>query len=180
MDDFLHNLRSGNLRKSNTGNRRQYGDQHGKHANRRVADRRQKDGDQRLMTESLETIKEVLQQLTAAQKQLATAQEQRATAEARTAAALESIAASLEAGAGNTARTPEKIPAEAHESTETASDAETKTRSLGDKISALRAQKLSYARIAEQLNQEGAPTPSGRGQWRGTTVQRVFQRHNEE
>lgn len=180
MDDFLHNLRSGNLRRSNTGNRRQYGDQHSKHPNRRVADRRQKDGDQHLATESLETIKAVLEQLTAAQQQLATAQEQRAIAEARTAAALESIAASLETKTGAIAQTPEKIPVEAPEPPATASDADTKALSLGENISVLRAQKLSYARIADQLNQEGVPTPSGRGQWRGATVQRVYQRHNEE
>jgi hypothetical protein len=180
MDDFLHNLRSGNLRKSNTGNRRPYGDQHGKHPNRRVIDRRQKDGDQRLTTESLETIKEVLQQLTAAQQQLATAQEQRAVAEARTAAALESIAASLKAKTGATTQAPEKIPVKAPAPPATASDADTMALSLEEKISALRAQKLSYARIGDQLNQEGVPTPSGRGQWRGATVQRVFQRHSQE
>ncbi|MDJ0781185.1 MAG: recombinase family protein [Desulfosarcinaceae bacterium] len=173
MDDFLHNLRSGNLRKPNTGNRRSYGDPQGKHPNRRVTDRRKRDSDQRLATESLETIKEALNQLTDTQQQLAAAQEQRAEAEIRTAAALERIAASLEAGAvkSPTAREP-------------VSDGDVapqpgipETPDLGEKISAWRNQKLSYARIADRLNEEGTPTPSGRGRWRGTTVQRVLQRH---
>jgi hypothetical protein len=173
MDDFLHNLRSGNLRKPNTGNRRQYNDPQGKHTNRRVGDRRKRDFDQRLATESLETIKELLSQLTAAQQQLANAQEQRAAAEERTAAALERIAARLEAKGDANALVPETT---SHE-TETDPPTPPAAPSVGEKISALREQKLSYARIAEQLNQENLPTPSGRGQWRGTTVQRVLQRH---
>jgi hypothetical protein len=173
MDDFLHNLRSGNLRKPNTGNRRQYSDPQGKHPNRRVTDRRKRDFDQRLGAESLETIKELLSQLTAAQQQLARAQEQRATAEARTAVALERIAASLEAKTDTNTQVPETTRGEP----DPEPPAEPMTPSLGDKITALRDQKLSYARIAEQLNQENLPTPSGRGRWRGTTVQRVLQRH---
>ena len=183
MDDFLHNLRSGNLRKSNTGNRRHYNDQQGKHPNRRVTDRRQKDNDLRLATESLETIKEVLQQLITAQLQVAAVHEQRAATEVRTAAALESIAASLETRSGHKVQPPAEEPRQAAASGETAQDANTEPASdapsLGEKIAALREQKLSYARIADQLNQEGVPTPSGRGQWRGTTVQRALQRHNE-
>ena len=173
MDDFLHNLRSGNLRKPQTGNRRQYSDPQGKHPNRRVTDRRKKDFDQRLAAESLETIKELLSQLTAAQKQLATAQEQRAEAEERTAAALERIAASLDAkGVGGTA-----VPDGTTEEPAPDPPVGPIAPSLGEKIIALREQKFSYARIAEQLNQENLPTPSGRGRWRGTTVQRVLQRH---
>jgi hypothetical protein len=175
MDDFLHNLRSGNLRKPGTGGRRQYGDPQSKHPNRRVADRRKRDGDQRLAVESLETIKEVLQQLTSTQQELADAQKARAAAEARTADALERIAASLEktAGAGAAALMPTETPAPQEPATQPG------TLDLGEKISALRDQQLSYARIAERLNQEAIPTPSGRGQWRGTTVQRILRRHNE-
>jgi hypothetical protein len=173
MDDFLHNLRSGNLRKPNTGNRRQYNDPQNKHPNRRVADRRKRDFDQRLAADSLETIKDLLTQLTAAQQQLADAQEQRAAAEARTAAALERIAASLDSTpSGNSqaatasAANPDPAPLAVSEAPD-----------LEERISALRDQKLSYARIAEQLNQEEVATPSGRGRWRGTTVQRVLQRY---
>jgi hypothetical protein len=173
MDDFLHNLRSGNLRKPGTGTRRQYGDPQSKHPNRRVNDRRRRDEDQRLAAESMETIKGVLEQLTAAQQELALAQKKRADADARTAKALERIAASLEmrSGAAMLATTA----AQALPST----PPEPPKLSLGEKISKLRDQKLSYARIADQLNQEGISTPSGRGQWRGTSVQRVLQRHNE-
>ncbi|MEJ2639758.1 MAG: recombinase family protein [Desulfosarcinaceae bacterium] len=173
MDDFLHNLRSGNLRKPNTGNRRPYNDPQGKHPNRRVADRRKRDFDQRLAAESLETIKELLSQLTGAQQQLATAQEQRAAAEDRTAAALERIAASLDSRAAQMRQTLEAPAASPHQDP----PADPEAPSVGERICALRDQKLSYARIAEQLNQEKMPTPSGRGQWRGTTVQRVLQRH---
>lgn len=187
MDDFLHNLRSGNLRKSNTGNRRQYNDQHGRHPNRRVADRRQKDTDQRLVTESLETIKELLKQVATAQQQSAAVQEQRAATEARATAALERIAASLGGGNAEIAPAPAETPAEGSQPTETAPEVDAPraaassetTPSLGEKITALRAQKLSYARIADQLNAEGVPTPSGRGQWRGQTVQRTLQRFND-
>jgi DNA repair exonuclease SbcCD ATPase subunit len=173
MDDFLHNLRSGNLRKPNTGNRRQYSDPQNKHTNRRVADRRKRDFDQRLSAESLETIKELLTQLTTAQQQLAEAQEQRAAAEARTAAAMERIAASLESTPSGNSQA--KVANAAYPTPDPLAVSE--APSLEKKISALRDQKLSYARIAEQLNQEEVPTPSGRGRWRGTTVQRVLQRY---
>ena len=173
MDDFLHNLRSGNLRKSNTGNRRQYSDPQGKHPNRRVADRRKRDGDQRLTAESMETIKAVLQQLTAAQQELAIAQKARAEAEARTADALERIATSLEMRIGAAPPTPTEPPAPLD------IQPEPETLDLGEKISRLRDQQLSYARIADRFNQEGIPTPSGRGQWRGTTIQRVLRRHKQ-
>jgi hypothetical protein len=170
MDDFLHNLRSGNLRKPSGGGRRQYGDPQNKHPNRRVTDRRKRDGDQRLAAESLETVKAVLEQLTSAQQALVAAQKSRAEAEARTADALERIAASLEMQAG----APPPLPNEAD--APKVSAPESQGPSLVEKISALRDQQLSYARIAKQLNQEGIPTPSGRGQWRGTTVQRIIHR----
>ena len=35
---------------------------------------------------------------------------------------------------------------------------------------------LSLAKVAQMLNQEGVPTMSGRGQWNGKSVQRVYQR----
>jgi hypothetical protein len=173
MDDFLHNLRSGNLRKANIGNRRQYNDPQSKHPNRRVTDRRKRDFDQRLATESLETIKELISQLTTAQQQQAEAQEERAAAAARIAVALEQIAASLASKSAVSVSPPAATAAHADQNT----FKEPQTPDLGEKISALRDQKLSYARIAEQLNQEEVPTPSGRGRWRGTTVQRVLQRH---
>lgn len=186
MDDFLHNLRSGNLRKP-TGHRRQYGDQQGKQSNRRVTDRRKRDGEQRVMAEALETIKETLTQLAAAQQQMTTAQAQRAEADDRTATALERIAASLEVNASAAAPPeaeagvpdmPPEAPAMAS-TPPTEAVVEEETPSLEEKVCALRDEKLSYARIADQLNQEGIPTPSGRGQWRGTTVQRVYQRHTK-
>jgi hypothetical protein len=170
MDDFLHNLRSGNLRKPSGGGRRQYSDPQNKHPNRRVTDRRKRDGDQRLTVESLETVKAVLAQLTSTQQELAAAQKARAEAEARTADALERIAASLEMQTDS----PRPTPTEAEAPQVTAP--EPKELSLVEKISNLRDQQLSYARIAKQLNKEGIPTPSGRGQWRGTTVQRIIHR----
>jgi hypothetical protein len=173
MDDFLHNLRSGNLRKANIGNRRQYSDSQNKHTNRRVADRRKRDFDQRLAAESLETIKELVSQLTAAQQQQAEAQQERAASTARIAAALERIASGLDSVTAAKAKPPEATAALSDQDRCT----EPEPPSLGEKISALRDQKLSYARIAEQLNQEEIPTPSGRGLWRGTTVQRVLQSH---
>ena len=173
MDDFLHNLRSGNLRKPNTGNRRQYNDPQGKHPNRRIADRRKKDNDQRLAAETLDTVKTLLQQLTAGQEELLAAQKERAATEVRMTEVLERIAASLEsAGASASTATAASSPA-------TPPPPAPETLELGEKISRWRDQRLSYARIADRLNQEGIPTPSGRGQWRGTTVQRVFQRHTQ-
>jgi hypothetical protein len=137
-----------------------------------VTDRRKRDGDQRLAVESLDAVKMALQQLTTAQQELAATQKERAEAEARTADALERIAASLERRASAGAAAPMPAEPQASQGAKT----EPQTLDLGEKISALRDQGLSYARIANQLNQEGISTPSGRGRWRGTTVQRIVQR----
>lgn len=45
---------------------------------------------------------------------------------------------------------------------------------LIDKIQALEHEQLSRQQIADRLNEEGTPTPSGKGKWHINTVQRVI------
>jgi len=47
--------------------------------------------------------------------------------------------------------------------------------SIRPRIYALRQRGATLQQIADQLNTEGVPTPSGRGQWAGTTVMRALQ-----
>ena len=45
---------------------------------------------------------------------------------------------------------------------------------LTDKLRDMRAQGLSYDKIARQLDMDNIPTPSGRGKWRGQAVSKLL------
>lgn len=104
MDDFLHNLRSGNLKPPDRS-RRQYQDQHYKGPQRRHGgDRRGKDSN----TENISAIKGALEEIAETQKRMAEAQESRTIAEERKAEAIETIADSFEQFVKGKAELPEK------------------------------------------------------------------------
>ena len=50
---------------------------------------------------------------------------------------------------------------------------------LAEHLLPLRAQGLAYGVIAEQLNANGVPTPSGAGRWAATSVRRAIARVQE-
>ena len=46
--------------------------------------------------------------------------------------------------------------------------------SVMDMIKQLRDAGLSFEKIAQQLDEDSVPTPSGRGRWRGQTVSKLL------
>jgi len=185
MDDFLHNLRSGNLKQPDR-NRRQYGDPQYKGPQRRTgAERRKREQDNGAQTEVLTAIKDLLKHILDGQKQMAEALEERNRTEERKVTALEQIAERLN-----------KLPLLDPKSNDRANDArdqkqdrlqprkpapltfQPKTpRRLDDAglmICRLRDEGFSYAKIADTLEAKGIPTVSGKGRWRGQSVQRLY------
>jgi hypothetical protein len=92
MDDFLHNLRSGNLKQPDR-NRRQYGDSQYKGPQRRTGSERRKRDDN---GETLSAIKDLLKSLYESQKRMTKVLDERNRTEERKARALELIAARLD------------------------------------------------------------------------------------
>lgn len=184
MDDFLHNLRSGNLKQPDR-NRRQYGDPQYKGPQRRTSqERRKKDHDNGLQAEILSTIKELLKNLHESQRRMVKAMDERNKTESRKIKALLQIAECLDnislKNKSNTVsphlqtlkneKVPEKKPATVPfeaKSSSAISDA-------GTMICQLRDRGFSYAKIADTLEAEGIPTVSGKGHWRGQSVQRLY------
>ena len=184
MDDFLHNLRSGNLKQPDR-NRRQYGDPHYKGPQRRTSpERRKKDHDNGLHAETLAAIKDLLKNIHENQRRMVKAMDERNKTESRKTKALLQIAErldniSLESKLNNASthlqiskkeKAPEKesaiVPLTA-KTPSTINDAKTM-------ICQLRDQGFSYAKIADTLEAEGIPTVSGKGHWRGQSVQRLY------
>jgi hypothetical protein len=209
MDDFLHNLRSGNL-KAPDRNRRQYNDSQYKGPQRRnIPDRRKREQENPAQMESLQAIKEILKSMLENQKSMTEAIEIRNRTEIQKANAIDKIAAMLEAllpqaiapalkeavvqsqdasliqpEADSQAEStvlvePESAApvAESIEPAEAPADAPKPTlKDASAIICRMRKEGLSYAKIAEHLESEGIPTVSGKGQWRGQSVQRVYQK----
>jgi CRISPR/Cas system CMR-associated protein Cmr1 (group 7 of RAMP superfamily) len=180
MDDFLHNLRSGNLKQPDRS-RRQYQDQHYKGPQRRHGgDRRNKDANSAANAENLSAIKGALENIAETHRRMANAHESRSIAEERKAEAIEAIADSFEEFVKGK-KVPKKIPEipsdriEDPEQFQKADKLDQAGRDQAAKlVCELRAQGVSYARIASKMEQMEIPTLSGRGKWRGQTVQRLY------
>jgi hypothetical protein len=203
MDDFLHNLRSGNL-KSPDRNRRQYNDTQYKGPQRRnMPDRRKREQDIPAQTESLQAIKEILKSMLDNQKSMTEAIEIRNRTEIQKASAIEKIALMLEAlmPQANEMAAPQTelqttpqaelqttpqaelqpAPPEAQDPPLIQPEPESLASEPANKDAAtiicrMRNEGLSYAKIAEHLEAEGIPTVSGKGKWRGQSVQRIYQK----
>ncbi len=183
MDDFLHNLRSGNLKQSDR-NRRQYGDPQYKGPQRRTgAERRKRDHENGLQAEALTAIKDLLKSILENQRRITAAFEGRNKAEERKAIALEQIAErlnllNLETKAEAARVVSKAKPDKAKASKSVPLAARTKyTKKIDDAgllICRLRDEGFSYAKIADTLEAKGIPTVSGKGRWRGQSVQRLY------
>jgi hypothetical protein len=193
MDDFLHNLRSGNLKQSDR-NRRQYGDSQYKGPQRRTgAERRKRDLDNGLQAEILGTIKDLLRNIYESQKRMAKAMDERKKVEERKAEALEQIVKgldkiSLETKLDKISLETKLDPPKTNLKLAKRDDpqikkslpvvlqskASNKMDSAGSIICQLRNKGFSYAKIADILEAEGIPTVSGKGRWRGQSVQRLY------
>ncbi len=186
MDDFLHNLRSGNLKQADR-NRRQYGDQQYKGPQRRTgAERRKRDQENGLQTEALNAIKELLKSILENQKRMSEVLDERNRAEERKAVALEMIAERLsrmpsekapESAAANATKVRVDNKATVKRTVPLAIQTKNPKNGIDDAgiiICRLRDEGVSYAKIADTLEAKGIPTVSGKGRWRGQSVQRLY------
>jgi len=178
MDDFLYNLRTGNLRRGDKDHRQGRSSQY-KGPQRRTG------GDRRRMLPDMEGISEQLASIEKHLKQIASEQRRIADAAEREADALDLIShhfKSEKKPAVETAQpasvTPEPTaPSEASLDGQSVSpaDQESDRTATLDLIKRLRNQQMSYAKIAEHLEAHGIATFSGRGKWHATTVSKLFQ-----
>jgi len=182
MDDFLYNLRTGNLKRGDRDHRQGRGSQY-KGPQRRTGP------DRRHVGLNLEGVSG---QLTAIEKNLKViANEQRRIADAaeREADTLDLIAqyikrqelppaAATAPEGGQEDPTPLSKPA--LENAPESPVAQNMDRpEVLDLIKSLRAQKMSFAKIAEHLEAQAIATLSGRGKWYPTTVSKLLQSEEE-
>ena len=187
MDDFLHNLRMSKDRRFERS-RKPYDNQaykKGRPTDNRKGNFRKQGGEQltNLLNETIPEIKSKLDELIDQQKRIAIAGERSAEAEERKALAIEQIAQALsrfgQLSGGDATIQPElgKPPlalirgrSETDENDESGDQAADETIDI---IQSMRAQGLSFIKIAEDLNSQNVPTPTGRGKWRGPLVSKV-------
>lgn len=202
MDDFLHNLRSGKLKQADRGNR-SYNDSQYKGSQRRNAmDRRKREME---TFERLNAVKEVLDNIAETQQRMAVAYETRTQAEVRKARALEVLAQNIYRMANPDAKdvealfasepAAELLPSPPKKVVDDAStppnDASTppnkddqKPAKLSNKdrevlfgqILQLRNEGQSWEKIARHIADQGYPTSTGRGIWRGITAKNLYEK----
>lgn len=183
MDDFLHNLRSGNLKQPDRS-RRQYGDSQYKGPQRRTgAERRKREHENGLQVEALTAIKDLLKNILENQKKMAVVLEDRNKAEERKATALEQIAERIDTFSFKSDIDAAKIAKKAKQDNVQPQKPvpmaihtkySKKIDDAGLLICRLRDEGISYAKIADTLEAKGIPTVSGKGRWRGQSVQRLY------
>lgn len=185
MDDFLHNLRSGNLRLPDRGQKK-YQNSQRKGSNYH----KKKDTDSKLINESLSAIKIILESISENQKKATEAYAVRLAAEERKADAMEVIAEYLK----NFLPVGQKIsPPIAQKDTEQKDTEQNQQKSNSNLkldhenrenilkiIKKMREDQISWEKIAAYLTKEKIPTLSGKGRWRGSTLQRLYTKKQEK
>lgn len=187
MDDFLYNLRTGNM-KNTDRNRRNYDNQRYKNSDRsHQANRRKPPQHYQQTNELLSTIKRTLHSLLENQKYLTEVCERSARSDERQADALEAIAAQLEVlASGNGLEKIDSRPEptgkapvldNTAESPEASADFSEKDHRhyVVEIITDLLNNGATYGQIAEHLQSNGVATLTGRGNWRPQTVSRLYQ-----
>lgn len=176
MSDFLHSLRSGKFKRHDN---RSYKDSQNRGSNRRSEnDRRQGLAAAEQITASVKDavadIKVVLEDIAANQNRLADAVESIAEIlKQRLQSDFEPMAdqqSSLAAGS--------ETDVLADSSKQVVNTENLDHEQLLEQIFVLRKKGISYDKIAQQLESEGVPTISGKGQWRGQTVSRLCKHIN--
>ena len=203
MSEFLQNLRAKQQSKRYDGNRRQYPNpQYQDRRNEKDGRKNQVVATavetlSAALVENLPLIKTIMEEISENRKKLADAQDRRARAEERKAAVLESIFdyAKQYIGAGknisgiNTIIAATENPKDMEMSSketvvepEPPAEFETSEPSLPGReevlamIGDMREKGSTYDQIATHLEMEGIPTFSRKGQWRGQTVHRLYQK----
>lgn len=184
MNDFLHSLRTGKdkrydrTRKGNDAMPYRPGDRHssmdkrkrGSYTKNNVAENAYL-----TIAKLLPPIKTLLETIVADKKDFLEIEERKAEA-------MEAIAHYLQklAGGGGVEDPLDTHKETAEDSTDTAfsdkvDEAPARVEmTAAEMIRDLRAQGLSYDKIARQLDMDNIPTPSGRGKWRGQAVSKLL------
>jgi hypothetical protein len=178
MDDFLYNLRTGNLRRGDKDHRQGRSSQY-------KGPQRRNGGDRRRMLPDIEGLSEQLSSIEKHLKQIAIEQRRIADAAEREADALDLITHHFEREKKLAFDTAPPVPvppaptapSEASLDSQSAepTDQESDRAATLDLIKRLRNQQMSYAKIAEHLEAHGIATFSGRGKWYATTVSKLLQ-----
>jgi len=178
MSDFLHNLRTGNIKRFDRP-RKNYDNPQYRHPHDRQHNKDRKGGYHKKAHtgEQLQEIKKYIEGM-------AKTIEDNLKAQKKAASALERIATVLEAGAGisrpdtlqaDAAPVP---PGSADTSTAQVNPAQADTafskEDLVAMIKDMRATGLAFEKIAGELEQREIPTVSGRGKWRGPAVSKLL------
>jgi hypothetical protein len=203
MSEFLQNLRAKQQNKRYDGNRRQYPNPQYQDRRNEKDNRKHQvvatavETLSTALVENLPVIKTILEGISENQKRLADAEDRRARAEERKATVLESIFdyAKQYIGAGmnlsgidtikTTTENPKDMEMFSKEPVvepEPPAQSEHIEPSLPGReevlamISDMREKGSTYDQIAKHLETEGIPTFSRKGEWRGQTVHRLYQK----
>ncbi|MFH1992869.1 MAG: hypothetical protein ABIK98_10800 [Pseudomonadota bacterium] len=197
MSDFLHSLRSGKFKRNDRNNRHQ-NDSHHKSSQWR-GDAEARKGPQHpayapgqlstIISDGVSEIKTILEDIAASQRRLAEAYASIAVADERRADAMEHIVEFLRqrfgggfepgrddrAGSGSELE-PDPLAMQ-DEFSITTGDPD-RERLRNDMLD-MRNAGMSYDKIAQQLESDGVPTFSGKGQWRGHTISKLCKEFSE-
>ena len=125
------------------------------------------------LNEILTTLKEQLQRISENQKRMVDLQERSAVAEERKADALEQLAKHLKQWFAPPAEVSveNETPAETPETVETLAE---EGKLLLETITDMRDKGITFGKIADHLNGEGVPTPSGADLWNRFSVSKFY------
>jgi len=182
MDDFLYNLRTGNLKRGERDHRQSRGSQYKGPQRRSGAERRHQIPDLEGVSGQLTAIEKILKVLANEQRRIADAAE-------READTLDLIAHFIKreekpAAKPTVPEAPQADPTPPPEASVESAPASSPDQDMGRQeilalIRGMRAQKMSFAKIAEQLEAQAIATLSGHGKWYPTTVSKLLQSEDE-
>ncbi len=175
VDDFIHNLRTGNTRRYDRNRRYDGGNQYSNGDKRRPKDGKALVRRMALDADQFQVIKSTLETIAEAFQQQAHAAKRRAEAKEAIAESMKSIAGFLESQQASDILDSLKRLAESDQSGMPAPLSADRDKVMKI-IQELRDRNISYEKIALHLENEGIPTFSGKGQWRGQTIHRLHQR----
>jgi hypothetical protein len=184
MDDFLHRLRTGKDKRYDRSRRNYEPSQYRSVDRQNGTDRRKRGGyKQQYPDQANTTISKLLPAVKSLLETIAEDQKRLTKLEARKTAAMENIAVYLKklSGYEDALDVPEiQVEMQETEAKSSQSIVENENEIMTpDKtlriINNLReGERLSFEKIANYLNENEIPTPSGRGKWRGQTVSKLY------
>ena len=184
MSDFLHNLRTGNIKRFDRP-RKNYDNPQYRHPQDRQYNNKERKGNYQKKVHTGEQLKEINKHL----EMISQTMENNLAAQEKTVSALERIGTVLETS--NSLKSVGSVFCDlnTNQIAKNTADALLKTgitepdpvisskEELLVTINALRATGASYEKIASELENRQIPTVSGRGRWRGQAVSKILKEH---